>query len=338
MKKIIFILLFAVASVALYANPICYFTYSQARRTVNYLNKQNELVIYCGHEYELETYVIVSDIWLERANSRYYEVWLYGIDAYTGDEIYMPLDLSCVWLLNHWTNEMYNAARYLHFQCDAPYTTLVWSMPVYTGFVRVAHPTFYRRSYHYEIHRYGWHPVSDIVLPAYYMRPPTAPMPVVVGPYVPGRERPTVRIDNTLPSRPQPTTTRTASTPTRSNGATTQPTNPAPTNNNSNRSTSTPSTNRTATQPARTPTQTRSTSQPSGVTTRTSSTSSRTGSATTTTTPKPTTNPSRTTSNRTQSVTTRQQTTTQKKVTTTPKSGSSTTSSSRRTASTPTRN
>ncbi|KWW31044.1 MAG: hypothetical protein AUK63_727 [bacterium P3] len=218
MKKFLVALVFVAASMALYANPICYFTYSQARRTVNYLNTQKELVIYCGHEYELETYVIVSDVWAERLNARYYEVWLYGIDAYTGEEIYMPIDLSCIWLLDNWSNQIYNAARHLHFQCDAPYTTLVWSMPVYHGFVRVAHPSYYRRTYHYDLHRRGWRPMPDAGLHVYYMRPPSAPMPIVVNSYVPGRERPTVHIDNSVTSRPIPTTSRTASTSTRTSG------------------------------------------------------------------------------------------------------------------------
>lgn len=236
MKKFFLALAFVAASVALYANPICYFTYGQARRTVHFLNTQDELVIYCGHQFELETYVIVSDIWMERVSSRYYEIWLYGIDAYTGDEIYMPIDLSCIWLLDRWTNSMYNAARYLHFQIDAPFTTLVWTMPAYTGFVRVAHPAYYHRSYHYDIHRHGWRPAPEVGLPVYYMRPPTAPMPVIANPYVPGRERPVVHVDNTLPSRPQPTTSRTTSTPVRN-------VNPTPTNNNGNRPPADPAVN-----------------------------------------------------------------------------------------------
>lgn len=349
MKKLLLALAFVAASVALYANPICYFTYGQARRTVHFLNTQDELVIYCGHTYELETYVIISDIWMERVNSRYYEVWLYGIDAYTGDEIYMPLDLGCVWLLDRWSNTMYNAARYLHFQIDAPYTTLVWSMPVYSGFVRVAHPTHYRRSYHYDIHRHGWRPTPDYALPVYYMRPPTAPLPVIAAPYVPGRERPTVHVDNSLPSRPQPTTTRTASTPVR-NTSTTTPA-PAPATSTSNRQ---PSATQGTSDTRTSGTTIRTTSTtPTNPTTNTStgrnpstSTGRPTSSATTTpvTTPTSTTAPSRTTTtSRTTSTPQRtindNKTTTKPTTTTTPQrpTSTSTRSSSTSTTTTPNR-
>ena len=352
MKKLLLALAFVAASVALYANPICYFTYGQARRTVHFLNTQDELVIYCGHTYELETYVIISDIWMERVNSRYYEVWLYGIDAYTGDEIYMPLDLGCVWLLDRWSNTMYNAARYLHFQIDAPYTTLVWSMPVYSGFVRVAHPTHYRRSYHYDIHRHGWRPAPEYALPVYYMRPPTAPLPVIAAPYVPGRERPTVHVDNSLPSRPQPSTTRTASTPVRNSSTTPTPatstsnrqpsssqgTSDTRTSGTTIRTTSTTPTNPTTnTSTGRTPST--STGRPtSSATTTPATTPTSTTAPSRTTTPSRTTAPSRTTS--TPQRTINDNKTATKTTTTTPQrpTSTSTRSSSTSTTTTPSRN
>ena len=234
MKKLFLLLVFVAAGWALKANPVCYFTYSQARRTVNYLSMQDELMIYCGYEYELETYVIVSDVWYERVNQRYYEVWLYGFDAYTGEEIYMPIDLSCVWLFDRRHDVVYNAAKTLRFQCDAPYISITWAMPVYHGFTRMIHPTYYTRTYHYDVHRYGWRPTPAMRLPVYYMRPPSAPMPVIVNSYVPGRERPVVQVNNQNPSRPVPTTSRTPVTQTRTNNtATPSTTRPAGDINNS---------------------------------------------------------------------------------------------------------
>jgi len=343
MKKLILALLFVAAGLALEANPICYFTYSQARRTVLFLNTQNELVVYCGHAYELETYVIVSDVWQERVNSRYYEVWLYGIDAYTGDEIVMPIDLSCIWLLDRWSNEMYNAASYLHFHCDAPYTTLVWTMPSYHSFVRVAHPSYYRRSYHYDIHRHGWHPTPEVGLPVYYMRPPTAPMPVVVTPYVPGRERPTVQVNNSVTPRPQPTTSRTASTSVRSSStpASTSPTRIPSTNVRTGDNprpqptTTTPSTGSVNTRTSSTPTRTTSTT--TGTTT-TTPTTTRPSTSRPTTTPSTTntttTTPSRSTTSRPHSTTAQPTTTPSAAPKATPTSTTTRSSSTSRSTST----
>lgn len=328
MKKLLLALAFFAASVTLYANPICYFTFSQARRTLNFLSEQNELVIFCGHQYELETYVIVSDVWIERVNSRYYEIWLYGIDAYTGEDLFMPIDLSCIWLLDRWSNTMYNAARYLHFYCDAPYTTLIWAMPSYHSFTRVAHPTHYSRTYHYDVHRHGWRPTPGAGLPPYYMRTPTAPMPIIASPYVPGRERPTVQINNSATQRPAPTTTRTASTPVRT-------TTPEPAGNNRQPSASSGS-NRPASGNSSTQGGTHDT-RTSGTTTRSSSTPAQPATqpatpsrpaSTTPTTNRNNNTPAANTSNRNNSTSTRAASTTQRTA------SSSSSNSSNRTGST----
>ena len=198
MKRIAIIVVMVLLGLAASARSIHYFTYSQASRTVNYLNSQRELMIYCGYDYEIETYVLISDVWMERVNSAYYEIWVYGFDAYTGDEIYMPLDLQCVWLFTG--GRYYNAAQYLRFRVEVRVPSIRWHIPPYSHFTRIPHRHGYVRSYHYDIHRHGWMPPAYTYgpgmppppLPYYYMRPPSAPAPMPQGTWTPGAGRPTI--------------------------------------------------------------------------------------------------------------------------------------------------
>jgi hypothetical protein len=196
MKRIALIALMMLVTLGASARSIHYFTYSQATRTVDYLNRQNELMIYCGYDYEIETYVLISDVWMERVNSSYYEIWLYGYDAYTGDEIYMPLDLQCVWLFSG--SQMYNAAQYLRFRVSVSRPSMIWHVPHYHPFTRVAHHPTYSRTYHYDVHRHGWRPPhptprhNEPPLPPYYMRQPNTTPPAPSAPWTPGREKPVV--------------------------------------------------------------------------------------------------------------------------------------------------
>ncbi len=193
MKKLILTLMMVMTVFAASANSVRYFTRSQAARVANTLDAQNELMIYCGYDYELATYVIVNEVWAERVNSKYYEIWLYGYDAYTGEEIYMPIDLSCIWLYNAYGNRMYSAAQYLRFRSTVATPNFYWTMPPYNAFVRHYHDPHFNHgyTYHYEIHRYGWRPPMP---PAggpwpyhpYYMRTPHTPAPVPVRPFTPG--------------------------------------------------------------------------------------------------------------------------------------------------------
>ena len=170
MKRLILTIVFALSAMAVMASSVHYFTYSQATRVTHYLNSQNALMIYCGYENELETYVLLNDVWSERVNGTYYEIWVYGYDAYTGEEIFMPIDLDCIWLIRN--TRMYNAAKYLRFRCDVVLPNIVWSVPVYNTFVRVSHPVVYTRTYHYDVHCYGWvPPVVHPVAPAHGVHP-----------------------------------------------------------------------------------------------------------------------------------------------------------------------
>ena len=180
MKKIVLMLALMMATMTVAANNILYFTYSQAARTVACLNSQNELMIYCGYENELPTYVLINEVWAEQISSSFYEIWLYGYDAYTGEEIYMPIDLECIYLMQN--RNIYSAAQYLRFK----YTH---SRPT---FVRVARPVTYYYTYHYDIHRPGWHwrHYPHIHYHPYYRRIPGHPAPIPPKPYTPGKEYP----------------------------------------------------------------------------------------------------------------------------------------------------
>ena len=179
------------------ANSARYFTRPQATRVASTLDAQAELMIYCGYEYELATYVIINEVWAEPVNSKYYEIWLFGYDAYTGEEIYMPIDLSCIWLFNNIGNRMYSAAQYLRFRSTVKTPNFYWTMPPYNPFTRYYHDPNFRRmyTYHYEIHRYGWRPPAHPAhgpLPHHpsYIRTPHTPATVPHKPFTPGIDHP----------------------------------------------------------------------------------------------------------------------------------------------------
>jgi hypothetical protein len=190
MKKIVLILALMMATFTVKANNILYFTYNQAARTVSCLNSQDELMIYCGYEDELPTYVLINEVWAEQISSSFYEIWLYGYDAYTGEEIYMPIDLECIYLVQF--GKIYSAAQYLRFRTTHIRPTFAWAMPPYNPFVRAPRPKVYYYTYHYDIHRPGWHwrNYPHIHYHPYYLRHPHHPAPMPPKPYTPGRERP----------------------------------------------------------------------------------------------------------------------------------------------------
>ena len=198
MKRIALTLAFMGLMLTASASSLRYFTFSQAMRTVNYLNTQNELMIYAGYEYEIETYVLLNEAWAERVNSQFFEIWIYGYDAYTGEEIMMPIDLSAIWLFNNTTGHMYSAATYLRFHHTHPTPTFVWMIPPYNPYTRPHHPVHFTRTYHYNIHCYGWMPPTPNHNPYhyhhYYMRRPNEPVHFYSTPYTPGTQRPEITI------------------------------------------------------------------------------------------------------------------------------------------------
>lgn len=194
MKKILFTLALVALAFSVSANSIRYFTYSQAQRTIRHLDAQPELMIYCGYEDEIETYVLVNEVWAEKVNSQFYEIWLYGFDAYTGDEIYMPIDLGCIWLYNSTGSRMYSAATTLRFRYARPMPRFSWMMPPYRPFQRRFHAPGFLYTYHYDIHQPGWHHPYTGHNPhnyhPYYMRHRSDPIPTHRDPYTPGMEMP----------------------------------------------------------------------------------------------------------------------------------------------------
>ncbi len=271
MKRIAILVVTVLMSLTASANSIRYFTFPQAQRTVQYLNAQQEMMIYCGYDYEIETYVLINEVWMERVNSAYYELWVYGYDAYTGDEIYMPLDLQCVWLFS--AGRMYNAAQYLRFHATVRMPSFRWHVPAYHPYTRRPHIAGYMRTYHYDIHRHGWMPPApprggwgphtQPPLPPYYMRTPQTPAPAPTSTWTPGVDHPQV-ISGTRNSNSstQPTTrSSSGSSNTGTPNATTQRNSGAARSGNTTTSTTTRSSdNNTGTSTRGSSTPTRSTS------------------------------------------------------------------------------
>ncbi|MCR5589331.1 MAG: hypothetical protein K6F72_06925 [Bacteroidales bacterium] len=268
MKRIAILAVMMAWAITASATSVLYFTRSQAERAVSYLNRQSELMIYCGYEYEIETYVLLNEVWAERVNSAYYELWIYGWDAYTGEEIYMPIDLQCIWLYS--AGHMYNAAQYLRFRTSSTLhqPSITWTVPAYNSYTRTMHRPGYVRTYHYDVHRHGWMPPTyghthhhsgQHHIHPYYLRAPHTPAPQSHGTWTPGVNHP--HVDMAHPShsssgvRPTPTTSgsgqssqqggaspsrsTTVATPTRNDSKPTTTT--TPTRSGSNNSSTTPS-------------------------------------------------------------------------------------------------
>ncbi len=229
MKRIAIIVVTVLMSLTASAHSIRYFTYAQATRSVQYLNAQHEMMIYCGYDYEIETYVLINEVWMERVNSAYYELWVFGYDAYTGDEVYMPLDLQCVWLYS--AGRMYNAAQYLRFHATVRHPSFAWYVPAYHPFTRGLHRVGFTHSYHYDIHRHGWRPPvppphgygphTHPPLPPYYMRTPQTPAPTPSHAWTPGVEHP--QVTHTTPRNNSGSNALPTTRPSSSGGSGTEP-------------------------------------------------------------------------------------------------------------------
>ena len=302
MKRIAIIVVMVMMSLAASASSIRYFTRPQAERTVSYLNAQREIMIYCGYDYEIETYVLLNEVWMERINSSYYEIWIYGYDAYTGDEVYMPIDLQCIWLYS--AGRMYNAAQYLRFHASVRTPALTWYIPPYNTYVRTVHRTGYVRSYHYDIHRHGWMPPAPPrhgygpnhrpPLPPYYMRQPQAPAPTPEGRWTPGTDKPKPGIapshrsrnnnsnNNSSPTRPTTGGDNTPTAPSHNSGPATS----SPSRISNPPTTTTPTTSPSRNGNTNTTSPTRDGNATTATTTPSPSRNGNTG--TTTTTPSPT--------------------------------------------------
>ena len=315
MKRIAFLAVMMAWAITASATSVLYFTRSQADRAVSYLNRQSELMIYCGYEYEIETYVLLNEVWAEKVNSAYYELWIYGWDAYTGEEIYMPIDLQCIWLYR--AGNMYNAAQALRFRTSGTLhrPAFTWTVPAYNSYTRVVHRPGYVRTYHYDVHRHGWMPPAPPAhhhsgpavhpLHPYYMRAPHTPAPKPQGTWTPGVDRP--QLETPIPSRsssgvrPTPTQSGTATSPSTGANPSRSDTPATPTRSGKEQGSTTTTTptrsgSTTTTTPSRSGNTT--TTTPSRSSNTTSTTPTRSGSTTTTTTPSRSSNTTTTTPSR----------------------------------------
>ena len=149
MKKVIFVLtfLFLASTVSFADSSVQFFRKSQATRVVNYLNQHPEMLFYCGCYPDFQSsYVYALDVWMERYSLTYYEVWIYGFDVKTNEEIYTPLDLNCVWVegANGYPANVAQILGFKHRVCEA---TFRWRIPVYNTRPRVVHPATYQHNY-----------------------------------------------------------------------------------------------------------------------------------------------------------------------------------------------
>lgn len=149
MKKVIFVLtfLFLASTVSFADSSVQFFRKSQATRVVNYLNQHPEMLFYCGCYPDFQTsYVYALDVWMERYSLTYYEVWVYGFDVKTNEEIFTPLDLNCVWVegANGYPANVAQILGFKHRVCEA---TFRWRIPIYNARPRVVHPATYQHNY-----------------------------------------------------------------------------------------------------------------------------------------------------------------------------------------------
>lgn len=136
------------ASTASFADSsVQFFRKSQATRVVNYLNQHPEMLFYCGCYPDFQSsYVYALDVWMERYSLTYYEVWVYGFDVKTNEEIYTPIDLNCVWVegSNGYPANVAQILGFKHRVCEA---TFRWRIPIYNARPRVVHPATYQHNY-----------------------------------------------------------------------------------------------------------------------------------------------------------------------------------------------
>lgn len=139
--------LFFASTVSFADSSVQFFKKSQATRVVNYLNQHPEVLFYCGCYPDFQTsYVYTYDVWMERYSLTYYEVWIYGFNVKTNEEIYTPVDLNCLWVegSNGYPMNVAQTLGFKHRICEA---TFRWRMPVYNTRPRVAHPANYQHNY-----------------------------------------------------------------------------------------------------------------------------------------------------------------------------------------------
>lgn len=151
MKRLFLALALLVSTVVASAlEPVQFFTSGQASRVVNFLNNNPEILIYSGPDYPA-VYVYTTDVWKERCNgTSYYEVWIYGYDINTNDEVVTPVDLNCIWVNNLGTPVM--VAERLGFEYTPCRVNFTWVVPLYRPRPRVPHPHVFHQNFFHQPH------------------------------------------------------------------------------------------------------------------------------------------------------------------------------------------
>lgn len=164
---------------------------SQADYVMSIIGDYNEIVLYCGNEYEVETYMVLCDFWKECiADSKWttivdslstigiaqeedsldvqYEIWVLGYDLHTGDTICTPIAPSCIWI--HKDDITYNVGSYTSLDSIVRLFPFNWKVPQYSLISCLEYNEEIQPTYHYEIHVLGYFAPFDYrpLPPPYY--------------------------------------------------------------------------------------------------------------------------------------------------------------------------
>lgn len=164
-------------------------TSSEADKVISVLRNYKEIVLYCGHERERETYMVLCDYWKEQVTEEdlhyfsdvgivigvdplkdWYEIWVLGYDLHTGDTICTPIDPSCIWF--HEDNRTYNMGNYTLLNSEIKPFPFFWKVPKYTLINCLnKYTNGIRPTYHHDIHVLGFFTPYDHMPspPSYYM-------------------------------------------------------------------------------------------------------------------------------------------------------------------------
>lgn len=169
-----------------------YLTFEQADTVLSVIGNYSEIVLYCGNEREVETYMVLCDYWTEwiaspeemalydslyntgiaidvDAWSDQYEIWVLGYDLHTGDTICTPIEPSCLWI--HKNGVTYNVGNYVSLDSVIKLFPFKWKVPKYSLISCLEYDEKIQPTYHYDIHVFGYYsPVVHRPLPPSYYK------------------------------------------------------------------------------------------------------------------------------------------------------------------------
>lgn len=173
---------------------------SQANYIISVLRECKEIVLYCGHEDEIETYMVLCDSWKSQlvnyeeithydsmsdswetieieTLSGWYEIWVLGFDLHTGDTICTPIDPYCMWF--HKNDSIHNVGNYTFLDSATWSFPFNWKVPQYTLINCLEYAEDLQTTYHYDIHVFGYFvPYCSMPSPpTYYKRVKSTPQP-----------------------------------------------------------------------------------------------------------------------------------------------------------------